>query len=69
MASVPLLIKDDIERLGASTQIDFFGGSSMNQAFTAVAQEVVKLLKQFQPLQPTALNALRRQSTVGQKPS
>ncbi|MBW4692070.1 MAG: response regulator transcription factor [Lyngbya sp. HA4199-MV5] len=56
MASIPLLIKDDIERLGASTQIDSFGGSSVNRAFTAVAQEVMELLKQSQPLQPDRIN-------------
>ena len=56
MASIPLLIKDDSERLSAPTQIDFFGGSSMNRAFTAVAQEVVELLKQSQPLQTDSIH-------------
>ena len=51
MASIPLLIKDDIERLSAPTQIDAFGVFPVNQAFTAVAQEVVALLKQSHSFQ------------------
>ncbi|HEY9630560.1 MAG TPA: response regulator transcription factor [Coleofasciculaceae cyanobacterium] len=49
MVSIPLLIEDDLERLSAPTQIDSFGVSSVNQAFTAVAQEVMELLKQSHP--------------------
>jgi DNA-binding NarL/FixJ family response regulator len=56
MASTPLLIKDDSDRLSASTQIDSFVGSSLKRAFTAVAQEVVELLKQSQPLQTDSIN-------------
>ena len=50
MASIPLLIEDELERLSAPTQIDSFGGSAVHRAFTAVAQEVVGLLKQTHPL-------------------
>jgi DNA-binding NarL/FixJ family response regulator len=50
MASIPLLIEDELERLNAPTQIDSFGGFAVNRAFTAVAQEVVGLLKQSYPL-------------------
>jgi DNA-binding NarL/FixJ family response regulator len=51
MTSIPLLIEDELERLSAPTQIDSFGGSAVNRAFTAVAQEVVGLLRQSHPLQ------------------
>ncbi|MBW4470530.1 MAG: response regulator transcription factor [Stenomitos rutilans HA7619-LM2] len=60
MAAIPLLIKDDIERLSASTQIDSFGVFPVNQAFTAVAQEVVALLKQTHPFQPDSINRLEK---------
>lgn len=56
MASIPLLIKDDIERLSALNQVDSHGVPPVNRAFTAVAQEVVELLKQFQPFQPDSIN-------------
>ena len=51
MASIPLLIKDDLERISASTQLNSFDASPVNQAFTAVAQEVAELLKLSHPLQ------------------
>ncbi len=51
MVSIPVLIEDELERLSAPTQIDSFGGSAVNRAFTAVAQEVVGLLRQSHPLQ------------------
>ena len=54
MASISLLIKDDIERLGASTQVNSLG-PSLNQAFIAVAQEVGELLKQSYPLQTDSI--------------
>ena len=56
MASIPLLIEDDLDRLSAPTQIDSFGGSAVNRAFTAVAQEVVGLLKQSHPFQTDSIN-------------
>ena len=56
MAATPLLIKDDLARLSASTQIDSFGGSPVSRAFTLVAQEVVELLRQAHPLQPESRN-------------
>lgn len=56
MASIPLLIKDDIERLSVSTQIESFGGSDVNRAFTVVAQEVVGLLKQSHLLQTDSIH-------------
>ena len=46
MASIPLLVKDDFERLKSPTQIDCLGDSPVNQALTAVAQEVTELLRQ-----------------------
>ncbi|MBM0744434.1 response regulator transcription factor [Phormidium sp. CLA17] len=56
MASIPLLIEDELERLSAPTQIDSFGGSSVNRAFITVAQEVVGLLKQSHPFQTDSIN-------------
>lgn len=56
MAFIPLLVKDDIERLSAPTQIDSLGVLSMNQVFTVVAQEVMELLKQFHPFQPNSIS-------------
>ena len=46
MASIPLLVKDDFERLKFPTQIDSLSDSPVNQALTAVAQEVTGLLRQ-----------------------
>lgn len=56
MASIPLLIKDDLKRISASTQLNAFDASPVNQALTAVAQEVVELLKQSQPLQADGID-------------
>ncbi|MBC7969119.1 MAG: response regulator transcription factor [Verrucomicrobia bacterium] len=56
MVSIPLLIKDDIEYLNSPVQIDSFGISFVNQAFAAVAQEVMELLKQSYPFQPDSIN-------------
>lgn len=56
MASIPLLIKDDIKRLSAPNQFASRGISPVNRAFTAVAQEVVGLLKPSHPFQPDSIN-------------
>lgn len=56
MASIPLLIEDDLDRLGAPTQIDSFGGSLVNRSFTAVAQEVVERLKQSHSFHTDSIN-------------
>ncbi len=56
MVCIPLLIKNDIERLGALTQLDSLGISPVSQAFMAVAQEVVELLKQSQSFQLDNIN-------------
>jgi DNA-binding NarL/FixJ family response regulator len=56
MASIPLLIKDDLERISASTQLNSFDTSLVKRAFTAVAQEVVELLKQSHLPQVDSVN-------------
>ena len=56
MASIPLLIKDDIKRLGAPNQSASRCISPVNRAFTAVAQEVVGLLKPSHSFQPDSIN-------------
>lgn len=58
MTSIPLLIKDDIEYLDSSSQIDLFGDFPVNRAFTAVAQEVAGLLKPSHPFQPDGINSV-----------
>lgn len=47
--SISLRIKDNIEYLRFLTQIDSFDNSLINRAFTAIAQEIMELLKQFHP--------------------
>ncbi|PSB24432.1 helix-turn-helix domain-containing protein [Stenomitos frigidus] len=56
MAPIPLLIKDDIKRLSAPNQSASRCLSPVNRAFTAVAQEVVGLLKPSHPFQPGSIN-------------
>lgn len=56
MACVPLLIKDDIKRLGAVAKPEAFGARPVSRALTAVAQEVVELLRQSPPFQPDSIN-------------
>ncbi|PZV06017.1 MAG: helix-turn-helix transcriptional regulator [Leptolyngbya sp.] len=56
MASIPLLIKDDIKRLSAPNQSASRRISPVNRAFTAVAQEVVGLLKPSHSFQPDTIN-------------
>jgi DNA-binding NarL/FixJ family response regulator len=51
MTSASLLTKDDFESLKPPTQIKSFSSSSINHAFTDVAQEVAELLQQFHPFQ------------------
>ena len=40
MASIPLLLKDELECLDAATRLDSFGVCPVKRALTAVAQEV-----------------------------
>ena len=56
MASIPLLIKDDIKRLSSAIQIDLFFDSPVNSALTAVAQEVTGLLQQLHSFQANSIN-------------
>jgi DNA-binding NarL/FixJ family response regulator len=56
MASIPLLIKDNIKRLGAPNQSVSRCVSPMNRAFSAVAQEVVGLLKPSHPFHSGSIN-------------
>jgi DNA-binding NarL/FixJ family response regulator len=56
MTSIPLLVKNDFERLEFPSQIESFSDSSVNLAFTAVAQEVAGLLQQFYPFQVGSIN-------------
>lgn len=56
MASIPLLIKDDIEQLSTPNQIASIHVFPMNWAFTVVAQEVATLLKQPHLFQPSNIN-------------
>lgn len=56
MASISSLVKDNIKHLRSPTQPKSFGVSPVNRAFTAVAQEVMELLKQAHPLQTDSIN-------------
>ncbi|MEI2583752.1 hypothetical protein [Scytonema sp. PRP1] len=56
MASISSLVKDDFEYLKVPTQTDFFDNSSINDALTAVAQEVAKLLQQAYAFQAEGNN-------------
>lgn len=56
MSSIPLLVKDDVKRLSTPAQIAPLGVSSMNQALTAVAQEIATLLKQPHSFQSGGIN-------------
>ena len=53
---ISMLVKDDFEHPSFPTQIDFFSDSPVNQAFTAVAQEVAGLLQQVYPFQVDGIN-------------
>ena len=61
MASIPLLLKDELEHLDAPTRLDAFGVCPVKRALTAVAQEVNELLQQSQPLH---LNSINRAETI-----
>lgn len=56
MASIPLLLKDELECLDAFTQFDSFGVCPVKRALTAVAQEVRELLQQSHSLQTDSIN-------------
>ncbi|WP_250124565.1 hypothetical protein [Chroococcidiopsis sp. CCMEE 29] len=56
MTRTPLQDKDDFEHSKGATQVDVFGDSPVNHALTAVAQEVVELLKQAYPIQTDGIN-------------
>lgn len=56
MTPIPLVVKDDFEHLEVSTQVDVFGNSPINHAFTAVAQEVARLLQHIYPPQADGIN-------------
>lgn len=51
MSSIPLLIKDNFEQSKSLSRRDSVNHSSINRAYSAVAQEVMGLLKQAYPAQ------------------
>lgn len=56
MTHIPLLAKNDSEYFKVSTQVDSLGDSSINHAFTYVAQEVAGLLQHSYPVQTDSSN-------------
>ena len=56
MTLIPLVVKDDFEHLEVSTQVDVVDNSPINHAFTAVAQEVARLLQHIFPPQADGIN-------------
>ncbi len=61
MAFIPLLLKDELECLEASTGLDAFSVCPVKRALTAVAQEINELLQQSQPL---PLDSINRAETI-----
>jgi DNA-binding NarL/FixJ family response regulator len=61
MASIPLLLKDELECLDAPTRLDSFSVCPVKRTLTVVAQEVREVLQQSQPLQ---LDSINRAETI-----
>ena len=56
MTFLPLLIKGDVERSSAPTQIDSLSVAPVNRALIVIAQEVMGLVKQSHPSQIDSIN-------------
>ena len=56
MTSISYLVKDDVEPLKVSAQVDSFGNSPVNHALVTVAQEIAGLLQHTYPTQSNGSN-------------
>ncbi|BAY21144.1 two component transcriptional regulator, LuxR family protein [Calothrix sp. NIES-2100] len=59
MTSIVFLLENDFEHLNVPTQVDVFSKSTINRAFTVVAQEVAGLLQHKYPPQVEGINPVK----------